>query len=54
MKNVEYTPVRDFDGIKEAQINIGDKTINIAVAHTLNNAKSSWINCVLENVNMIH
>lgn len=39
MKNVEYTPVRGFDGIKEAQINIGDKTINIAVAHTLNNAK---------------
>lgn len=39
MKNVEYTPVRGFDGIKEAHINIGDKTIHIAVAHTLNNAK---------------
>lgn len=39
MPNVEYTPVRGFDGIKEAEINIEGKIINIAVAHTLNNAK---------------
>ncbi len=39
MKNVEYTPVRGFDGIKEAQVDLNGKTVNIAVAHTLNNAK---------------
>ena len=39
MQNVEYTPVRGFDGIKEAEINIDGKKIRIAVAHTLKNAK---------------
>ncbi len=39
MQNVEYTPVRGFDGIKEATINIGDKKVRIAVVHTLKNAK---------------
>lgn len=39
MKNVEYTPVRGFDGIKEAEIDIEGRKIRIAVAHTLKNAK---------------
>ena len=39
MQNIEYTPVRGFDGIKEATLNIGDKKVRIAVVHTLNNAK---------------
>ena len=39
MKNIEYTPVRGFDGIKEAEIDIDGKKVRIAVAHTLKNAK---------------
>jgi len=37
--NIEYTDVRGVEGIKEAQIQIGDLTLKAAVAHGLGNAR---------------
>lgn len=39
MQNIEYTPVRGFDGIKEASLDIAGQKVRIAVVHTLNNAR---------------
>ena len=39
MKNVEYTPVRGLMVSKKLKSILAIKLINIAVAHTLNNAK---------------
>jgi len=39
LPNVEYTAVRGLQGVKEAQLTIAGKTIKIAVAHTLANAR---------------
>ncbi|MGI6113084.1 MAG: NADH-dependent [FeFe] hydrogenase, group A6 [Mahellales bacterium] len=39
IKDIEYNSVRGIDGVKEAQIDIGDIKINAAVAHGLGNAK---------------
>ena len=36
---IKFEAVRGFDGIKEASIQIGDQTINVAVAHGMKNAK---------------
>ncbi|TCS80090.1 NADH-dependent [FeFe] hydrogenase, group A6 [Pectinatus cerevisiiphilus] len=38
MPTLEYLPVRGFDGIKEAQVEIAGHTLKIAVVHTLKNA----------------
>lgn len=39
LKEVEFHSVRGLDGLKEANINIGGKEINIGVAHGLGNAR---------------
>ncbi|AZV56449.1 NADH-dependent [FeFe] hydrogenase, group A6 [Clostridium sp. AWRP] len=39
LKKVEFHGVRGLDGLKEANINIGGKEINIGVAHGLGNAR---------------
>lgn len=39
LKEIDYTNVRGFDGIKEAELDIAGKKINIAVAHGGGNAK---------------
>ncbi|MDR5658651.1 NADH-dependent [FeFe] hydrogenase, group A6 [Serpentinicella sp. ANB-PHB4] len=33
LENVEFTEVRGIEGIKEAEVKVGDKTIKVAVAH---------------------
>ena len=38
-EKVEFTAVRGFDGLKEASLEIGGVTINVAVAHGMKNAK---------------
>ncbi len=38
MPTLEYTPVRGFEGIKEAQVKIDKYNLKIAVVHTLKNA----------------
>ena len=38
--DIEYTDVRGVEGIKEAQIDIGDLKLKAAVAHGLANARS--------------
>ncbi len=40
MDSIEYTDVRQVQGLKEASVEIDGKTINIAVANGLNNAKT--------------
>ncbi|MDI6617607.1 MAG: NADH-dependent [FeFe] hydrogenase, group A6 [Clostridiales bacterium] len=37
--NIEFTSVRGFEGIKEAQVDIGDMKVKVAVAHGTGNAK---------------
>ncbi len=39
LKNLNFTEVRQVEGLKEASLEIGGKTVNIAVANGLNNAK---------------
>ncbi|NLK71669.1 MAG: 2Fe-2S iron-sulfur cluster binding domain-containing protein [Clostridiales bacterium] len=39
LKNVDYVPVRGVEGLKEAQVTVGDMTIKVAVAHGTANAK---------------
>ncbi len=36
---IKFEQVRGFDGIKEASIDIGGQTVNVAVAHGMKNAK---------------
>jgi NADP-reducing hydrogenase subunit HndD len=39
VKEIEYSTVRGTEGIKEASVELGDKTIRVAVAHGLGNAR---------------
>lgn len=39
LENIEYNAVRGLEGIKESEIQIGDKTIRVAVANGTGNAK---------------
>ncbi len=39
LKNINLTTVRGIDGIKEAEIPVGDLNVKVAVANGLNNAK---------------
>ncbi len=39
LENVEYTPVRGIEGVKEAEVLIGDLKVKVAVAHGTKNAK---------------
>ncbi len=38
LKRIEYCDVRGFEGIKEAAVKIGDKTVRVAIAHGTGNA----------------
>jgi iron only hydrogenase large subunit-like protein len=38
LKEIEYTPVRGMEGIKEASVNINGLDVKVAVAHGLGNA----------------
>jgi NADP-reducing hydrogenase subunit HndD len=40
LENVEYTSVRGLDGIKEAEVTLGDLKVKVAVAHGTGNAKA--------------
>lgn len=40
LENVEYTAVRGLEGIKEAEIQIGDMKVRVAIAHGTGNAKA--------------
>ena len=37
---IDFKEVRGLEGIKEAQVQIGDLTVKVAVAHTLSNART--------------
>lgn len=39
MENIEYTPVRGFEGLKEASIDINGTTVKLAIAHGIKNAR---------------
>ena len=39
LENLEFTQVRGMEGIREAEIPLGDITVRVAVAHGLGNAK---------------
>ena len=39
LESLEYTDVRGLEGIKEASVTLGKKTINVALAHGTGNAK---------------
>lgn len=39
LPSLEFTPARGNDGIKEAEVKLGDQTIKIAMAHGLRNAE---------------
>ncbi len=39
LKDVDYKPVRGVEGVKEAEVTIGDLTVKVAVAHGTANAK---------------
>lgn len=39
LENINFTEVRGLQGIKEAEVTLGDAKIKVAVAHTLANAK---------------
>ncbi len=39
LDDIEYKAVRGLDGIKEASVQIGDLTVNVAVAHGTDNAQ---------------
>ncbi|MDO5436372.1 MAG: NADH-dependent [FeFe] hydrogenase, group A6 [Clostridia bacterium] len=38
LQNVEFTAVRGIEGVKEASVQVGDLTVNVAVAHGTANA----------------
>ncbi len=40
LKELEFTNVRAVEGLREASIQVGDLTVNVAVANGLNNAKT--------------
>jgi NADH-quinone oxidoreductase subunit G/NADP-reducing hydrogenase subunit HndD len=37
--DINLMPVRGLEGIKHAELQVGDKTLKVAVAHTLKNAR---------------
>ena len=39
LKNVDFKEMRGFEGVREAKVQIGDKTLNIGIAHELGNAR---------------
>jgi NADH-quinone oxidoreductase subunit G/NADP-reducing hydrogenase subunit HndD len=39
LENIDFTDVRGFDGIKEAEVTIAGKTLKVAVANTLGKAR---------------
>lgn len=39
LPKLEFEAVRGFDGIKEAEIDLGERKVKIAIAHTLKNAR---------------
>ncbi|MCD4814113.1 [FeFe] hydrogenase, group A [bacterium] len=39
LKNINFTQVRDAEGLKEASLEVGGKTLNVAVANGLTNAR---------------
>lgn len=39
LKKLDFNEVRGYEGIKEASISLGDKTVKVAVVHGLKNAK---------------
>lgn len=39
LENVEFEELRGIDGIREAEIQVGDKTLRIGIAHQLGNAR---------------
>ena len=45
LENIDFTAVRGFDGIKEAEVTIAGSTIKVAVANTLGKARE-----LMENV----
>jgi NADP-reducing hydrogenase subunit HndD len=38
LKRIEYSDVRGFEGIKEAEVKIGDMTVRVAIVHVTGNA----------------
>ncbi len=40
LKDLNFTAVRGFDGIKEATVNLAGTEVHVAVAHTLKNART--------------
>ena len=39
LKEVRFESLRGFDGIRSASIDVGGKTLNVAIAHELGNAR---------------
>ena len=39
LPSLDFREVRGFEGIKEAEVALGDTTVRVAVAHTLGNAR---------------
>ncbi len=39
LKEIEFTALRGFEGVRSAKVDIGDLTINIGLAHGLSNAR---------------
>ena len=39
LENLDFSPVRGLSGIKSAEVSVGGKTLHVAVAHTLKNAR---------------
>ena len=39
LERLEFEQVRGFDGIKEAEINLGSRKLKVAIAHSLKNAR---------------
>lgn len=39
LPSLEFTPARGYEGIKEAEVKLGDQTIKVAMAHGLRNAE---------------
>ncbi len=39
LPSLDFREVRGFEGIKEAEVGLGDTTVRVAVAHTLGNAR---------------
>ena len=39
LENINFKAVRGFEGVKEAEVKIGDTIVKVAVAHGLGNAR---------------